>query len=640
MRRTFLRVGCGAAVVFSSALGCSSGGSSSGSTTTTSSSSSSSTTTTGVTSTTTTGGGGGGSSTTGSGGAGGEGGASTTTTGAGASGGAGGDGGAGASTTTGAGGSGGEGGEGGQAATTTTGAGGSGGEGGAGSTTGAGGGAPFCVPGSTKPCYTGPEGTKDIGACKGGLATCDAQGSAFGPCAGEILPAVESCMTAIDEDCDGMTPPCSGATLWSHVVGAAVDDEGAAVAVDPSGNVLLAGYATQVSDFGCGAIDSGPNNSAVLVKYTPSGSCIWSKAFGVAGVGNISEVKALATDAGGNVYMLGYLIGTANFGGGNLSSTTPGESDVLLAKYGPDGAHLWSKRFGGASNQYARGAAVDSQGNVIITGFFFGTVDFGGGLLTSAGATDIYVAKFDASGAHLWSKRYGNVSGQESFAVAVDTSDNIVIAGTLKGTIDFGGGNLSSAGLGDAFVAKLGPAGAHVWSKRFGDAGDQTGAGVSVDAAGNVFAVGGFAGTINFGGANLVSQGATDAWIAKLSPAGAHLWSKAGAGPDNQVLSAVSADAFGNVTATGYSSNAADFGGGNLVSEGGQDIVIARYDAGGAHLWSKRFGALGTEVGRAAAHASTGEVYVTGLVTSPTDFGGGLMAGGGGEDIYLVKLAP
>ncbi len=496
------------------------------------------------------------------------------------------------------------------------------------------------MPGSTAPCYTGPLATQDVGLCKSGMHTCDAQGAGYGACLGDILPALENCASPADEDCDGSALPCAGTTQWSKVLGAAVDDEGAALAVDPAGNVIIAGYSTLTTDFGCGPLDAGPNNSAVMIKYDAVGGCIWSRSFGTAAVGNISETKGVAADAAGNVYLLGYIINSVDFGGGVLTSTTPDESDVLLAKFSPAGNHLWSKRFGGAGNQYARGISTDSQGNVIITGFYFGTLDFGGGALPSAGATDVYVAKFSPAGNHLWSKRYGNLSGQESYAVAIDAADNIVVVGTLKGNMNFGGGLLTSLGLGDVFLAKLDPMGNHVWSKRFGDMVDQTGAGVAVDPAGNIIAVGSFAGTLNLGGQNLVSAGGTDAWIAKFSPAGVHLWSRAGAGNNNQALTGVSSDVFGNVTATGFLSDTADFGGGALTAIAGQDVVVARYSAAGSHLWSKRYGGAGTELGRATAAAATGEVFITGLVTSPTDFGGGVMAGGGGEDIFLFKVAP
>ena len=65
-----------------------------------------------------------------------------------------------------------------------------------------------CAPGATKACYSGPAGTVGVGVCKAGVQTCNADGSAYGPCAGEVLPGVEDCKTAADENCDGKTPPC------------------------------------------------------------------------------------------------------------------------------------------------------------------------------------------------------------------------------------------------------------------------------------------------------------------------------------------------------------------------------------------------------------------------------------------------
>jgi hypothetical protein len=68
--------------------------------------------------------------------------------------------------------------------------------------------------------------------------------------------------------------------------------------------------------------------------------------------------------------------------------------------------------------------AVDGAGNVLLTGDFDGTVDFGGGPLTSAGSDDIFVAKLDAQGNHLWSKRFGDSYYQQADAVTVDGARN------------------------------------------------------------------------------------------------------------------------------------------------------------------------------------------------------------------------
>ena len=60
-----------------------------------------------------------------------------------------------------------------------------------------------CSPGATAPCYSGPSGTAGVGVCQEGTQTCNANGTAFGPCAGEVVPAAEACGDGLDNDCDG-----------------------------------------------------------------------------------------------------------------------------------------------------------------------------------------------------------------------------------------------------------------------------------------------------------------------------------------------------------------------------------------------------------------------------------------------------
>ena len=119
------------------------------------------------------------------------------------------------------------------------------------------------------------------------------------------------------------------------------------------------------------------------------------------------------------------------------------------------------------------GVAVDASGNVIITGHFYSTTDFGGGALTSVGNEDIFVAKFAPDGTHLWSNRFGDGSSEYGRSTAADASGNIIVVGVLYGSVDFGGGTLTDAGSGDIFVAKFGSDGTHLWSKRYGDIGPE-----------------------------------------------------------------------------------------------------------------------------------------------------------------------
>jgi hypothetical protein len=180
-------------------------------------------------------------------------------------------------------------------------------------------------------------------------------------------------------------------------------------------------------------------------------------------------------------------------------------------------AHLWSQRFGNSLDDYGYWAAVDGSGNVFVTGKFIGTVDFGGGNLTGAGNYEIFLAKYDAAGVHQWSQRFGSTGADIGYSVAADGLGNVVVTGHFNGTVDFGGGNLISAGGYDIFLAKYDAAGVHVWSKRFGSGNHDIGYSVA-DGSGNVFVTGYFSGTVNFGGGSLVSASfAPDIFLAKYS---------------------------------------------------------------------------------------------------------------------------
>jgi hypothetical protein len=207
-----------------------------------------------------------------------------------------------------------------------------------------------------------------------------------------------------------------------------------------------------------------------------------------------------------------------NFGGGPLISA--GGNDVFVVKLDASGGYLWSKSFGDADQQDATAVAVDSAGDVLVTGEFFGTVNFGGGPLTSAGDYDLFLVKFDASGGHVWSKRFGDDDDQGGApSVIVDASGNVLVAGTFHGTLDFGGSPIASIGGQDAYLAKLDASGDYLWSKRFGNAMDeQVATSVVVDASGDVLLAGYFGGILDFGdGTSLMSAGGYDLYVAKFS---------------------------------------------------------------------------------------------------------------------------
>jgi len=191
-----------------------------------------------------------------------------------------------------------------------------------------------------------------------------------------------------------------------------------------------------------------------------------------------------------------------------------------VAKFNPSGTHLWSKRLGSTTgDESAYGVAMDGSGNVVVCGEATNAIDFGGGLLSALGSSDAFVAGYAAaSGTHLWSRRLGGSGNDYCYGVAVDATGNVAVAGSFEGTAAFGGTSLTAAGAGDAFAAKYTATGAPVWARQLGGTSSDVGQDVAFAPSGHPVTTGYFYGLGNFGGTTLTSAGLSDAFLARLAP--------------------------------------------------------------------------------------------------------------------------
>jgi hypothetical protein len=267
--------------------------------------------------------------------------------------------------------------------------------------------------------------------------------------------------------------------------------------VDSAGDVYTTGWFHGTADFdpGPGTYDLGPGGGFVS-KLDSDGNFVWAKRMG-------GGWSAIVVDSSGNVYTTGNFSGTADFdpGAGTYDLTSAGGRDICVSKLDSSGNFVWAKRMGGASDDRGYGIAVDSAGNVHTTGWFEGTGNFapwpGTYSLTSAGDRDIFVSKLDSSGNFVWAKGMGGTSEDRGWGIAVDSAGNVCTTGWFRSTADFDPGtgayNIASAGDGDIFVSKLDSNGNFVWAGGMG--GDHmydSGEAIAVDGAGNVYATGYF----------------------------------------------------------------------------------------------------------------------------------------------------
>jgi hypothetical protein len=309
-----------------------------------------------------------------------------------------------------------------------------------------------------------------------------------------------------------------GAYAWSR---AFPDTGSSSVAVDAAGDVIVAGSASGAADFGGGPLAADGGALLFLAKFDMGGNYLWSKGFANVALAFAGVAGGLAVDAAGNVLLTGSFQSPADFGGGLLTPDGGAGGGLFVAKFSPSGAHLWSRGVSSPLNE-AVGLSVsaDISANVIVSGQFAGPIDLGCGTLVPQ-AADLFVGKYDPNGACLWAHGFGGSQQFESaamgYGVVADPSGNVVVAGGFQGVLDFGsGGVLASAGGLDVFLASLDAAhGSYQWAESFGDPQDQEAAGVAIDACGHVAIVGGFHGTLDFGGNPLMGPGA---FVAELAP--------------------------------------------------------------------------------------------------------------------------
>lgn len=498
-----------------------------------------------------------------------------------------------------------------------------------------------CAPSSIVGCYSGPLATKWVGICKPGTKVCNALGTAYGPCSGEVLPQQESCETPVDDDCDG--------SVDDGVVNCCQLGESKSCYSGPTGTqgvgICTGGTQTCKGEglgFGpcVGEVTPQAEQCATLTAdencngfSACTGTHVWSKRFG-----NKYQTGFAAVDKSGSVALIGSFEETTDLGAGTLTSA--GGADVYLAKFTAAGATVFSKRFGNASSQQGLAVSFDKLGNIYIAGAFQGTIDLGGGTLTSAGGDDVFIAKLDSGGKHLWSKRFGGPGSEEAYYLGVDDVGNVYATGTLSGSVDFGGGQLTSVGGDDIFVLSLDASGDHLWSKRAGDTGSDTIGAMVVDLDGNVYLTGRFTYSIDFGGGVLTSAGADDLFAVKLDKFGDPFWTHGAGDPTSQSGTAIAVSALGNVFLGGDFQGTVDVGGGAMTSAGGTDIYVAKLDSSGGPVWSQRFGDTADQHILAVAVDVEENVIVTGQFQGTLDFGDGPHTSAGGNDIFVAKLDP
>jgi len=473
-------------------------------------------------------------------------------------------------------------------------------------------------------------------------------------------------MTVISSFVLAQAPPLE----WVVSGGSDDLDYGSNITTDQLGNVYTAGCFRNTVDFDPGfgerelsAFDA--FGDAFIQKLDPFGNFVW--AISIVGEG-VSAPHSITVDDEGNVYVVGRFTQTADFDpGSSVHNLTAFGSAGFLLKLDASGKFMWVQKIGGSGWDEVNSIALDNNGNIYLTGAFWGNVDFDPRLgvmnLSSMGQDDIFITKLNSLGHLVWAKAIGSASIDRGLSIAVDVSQNVYVTGMFLGTMDFDPGpNVDIRELGiesseDAFVMKLDSLGGFCWANTIGSKSYNRGHELTIDSHGNVVVAGFFFGVVDFdpgpGVFNLTSSldgnsfHSKDIFIQKLDENGSMIWTKSYGGPsDYDNAWSLDTDIFGNIYVVGDLSETVDFDPGidtyELESNGGIDIFIQKLDASGNLIWVESIGDLNFEQVRHVALDDQGNIFVTGNFNGELDFDWGVgetkLSSNGNGDFYTAKF--
>ena len=336
----------------------------------------------------------------------------------------------------------------------------------------------------------------------------------------------------------------------------------------------------------------------------------------------------IALDTNGNVYVTGTSGATW---GSPVRTFGGGTADAFVAKLNENGVLQWNTFLGGSVEDTGRGGiAVSSSGNVYVLGDSLGT--WGTPISSYSGSRDAFAAKLDGTGALQWNTFLGGSGYEFGYGIALDSDVNIYLAGSSS--VTWGSPVHSFAGTTDAFIAMLDESGVLLWNTFLGGTGNAYGHGIAVDSTKHVYVTGICDGT--WGSPVRPFWGGNDAFVAKLHGSGVLLWNTFLGSSNTDYGNNIALDMSGNVYVTGDS--VATWGSPICPYAGGGDAFAAKINTSGVLQWNTFLGGTAYESGEGITVDTSGNAYVTG--NSNATWGSPVLPYAGGSDVFVAKLSP
>ncbi len=360
-------------------------------------------------------------------------------------------------------------------------------------------------------------------------------------------------------------------------------------------------------------------------------------------------------DGNGNKYITGKYKSTIDFGQG-VSITPINNYDAFVAKYDVDNNIQWAKSIGGNITDEGNAVTVDGNGDVIVAGVFFSSINFGTDTLFSAGNIDIFVVKFDSDGNYIWMK-HGYTENQEKPSdIQVDSQGNYILLGyydvndSLTLPFNFEGLELTtSKGERDVFVIKMDSDGNPLWGVTGGGADNDYPGGLVIDENDNIYFNGNYDNVEATFGTTVLpnNDNGYELFLAKVSSSGSYEWAVSANGPGDDKGFAIDyidmGDVEGGVVLVAGSFRDSLFTSINdepLISVGGNDIYVLVYSDAGGFLNRFAFGGDADDEAKAVniIQGTMGDYYVSGITKSDLITPNDTLYNYGKRDVFVMRM--
>ncbi|MGZ3753815.1 MAG: T9SS type B sorting domain-containing protein [Mucilaginibacter sp.] len=325
----------------------------------------------------------------------------------------------------------------------------------------------------------------------------------------------------------------NGNFLWAKSIGGSSDDYGNKIAIDKSGNRILAGQFQSALTVGSSTYSITGTFNGLVVKYDASGNLLWSINLGQTGDNSVHNVLVDGSD---NIIIAGAVSGTVNLNPlGSANNLTVAGNASYIAKYTSAGQLTWVQPINGNVVNNSIAMSIDQGGNIYLTGPFTATLAFNASAtLSSFGAQDNFLARYNSAGVLQFAKDIarGNTAKSKTTATSIvaGSDGNVYLTGYFSGSANFdpaGSINLGDHGQQDLFVAKYTSGGDNWWANNTGNGngcGNVAGLGIGMDNNGDILLTGSFCSTVNFDFINCTAYNLTaqnsesDGFIVKYVP--------------------------------------------------------------------------------------------------------------------------